>query len=107
MILQNEEQLKSSKCEISSQWYRLTALPAHCGTATAVLCSQDLFFRNNNTVVKGPVKYLTITLGICNSLFFFYRYSGTVRHIKIEQDREKGFYMSDTRFFHSLPVSNS
>ncbi|XP_053380469.1 proto-oncogene vav-like isoform X3 [Mercenaria mercenaria] len=31
------------------------------------------------------------------------KYSGTVRHIKIEKNSENMYYMADTRFFHSLP----
>ncbi|KAL4219511.1 Guanine nucleotide exchange factor vav2 [Mactra antiquata] len=31
------------------------------------------------------------------------KYSGSVRHIKIEKNKENMYYMSDTRFFHSLP----
>ena len=34
-----------------------------------------------------------------------FRYSGNVRHIKIEKNSEGMFFMSDTRYFHSLPVS--
>ncbi|KAH3793253.1 hypothetical protein DPMN_146760, partial [Dreissena polymorpha] len=31
------------------------------------------------------------------------KYKGDVRHIKIEYERSNGYYMSDARFFHSLP----
>lgn len=31
------------------------------------------------------------------------KFSGTVRHIRIEQDKEGMFYMADTRSFHTLP----
>ncbi|XP_060590576.1 uncharacterized protein LOC132745644 [Ruditapes philippinarum] len=31
------------------------------------------------------------------------KFSGTVRHIKIEKNSENMYYMADTRFFHSLP----
>ena len=38
-------------------------------------------------------------------IIFSFRYSGNVRHIKIEKNPEGMYFMSDTRYFHSLPVS--
>ena len=65
------------------------------------LCSlATLFeFQCANSQFSGVLK-------IMECMIIYFRYSGNVRHIKIEKNSEGMYFMSDTRFFHSLPVSN-
>lgn len=40
----------------------------------------------------------------CFSVLFF-RYDNQTRHIRVEKNHDNMFFLADTKFFHSLPVS--